>query len=78
MNFATVTTAPHLPFADGYFDFAYCSSVFTHISDLADAWLLELRRIVRSGGTSTSPSATTTLWTSSWARGERRAETSAQ
>jgi SAM-dependent methyltransferase len=50
MNFATVTTAPHLPFADGYFDFAYCSSVFTHISDLADAWLLELRRIVRSGG----------------------------
>lgn len=50
MNFATVTTTPHLPFADGYFDFAYCSSVFTHISDLADAWLLELRRIVRRGG----------------------------
>jgi ubiquinone/menaquinone biosynthesis C-methylase UbiE len=50
MNFATVTTAPHLPFADGYFDFVYCTSVFTHISDLADAWLLELRRIVRSGG----------------------------
>lgn len=50
MNFATVTTAAHLPFADGYFDFAYCSSVFTHISDLADAWLLELRRITRPGG----------------------------
>ena len=50
MNFATVTTAPHLPFADGTFDFVYCASVFSHISDLADAWVLELRRIVRSGG----------------------------
>jgi SAM-dependent methyltransferase len=50
MNFATTTTAPHLPFKDGYFDFAYCSSVFTHISDLADAWLLELRRVIRGGG----------------------------
>ena len=50
MNFATGTTAPHLPFSDGYFDFAYCSSVFTHISDLADAWLLELRRVTRDEG----------------------------
>jgi ubiquinone/menaquinone biosynthesis C-methylase UbiE len=50
MNFATVTTAPHLPFADDYFDFVFCSSVFTHITDLADAWLLELRRVVRRGG----------------------------
>jgi ubiquinone/menaquinone biosynthesis C-methylase UbiE len=49
-NFATVTTAPHLPFEDGYFDLIYCGSVFTHIADLADAWLLELKRIVRPGG----------------------------
>jgi SAM-dependent methyltransferase len=49
-RFATTTTAPHLPFEDNYFDLAYCLSVFTHISDLADAWFLELLRIVRPGG----------------------------
>ena len=50
-NFATVTTAPHLPFEDRYFDLIYCGSVFTHIDhDLADAWLLELKRIIRPGG----------------------------
>jgi SAM-dependent methyltransferase len=49
-KFATVTTAPHLPFEDGHFDLVYCGSVFTHIADLADTWLLELKRIVRSGG----------------------------
>jgi SAM-dependent methyltransferase len=49
-RFATTTTAPHLPFEDNYFDLAYSLSVFTHISDLADAWFLELLRIVRPGG----------------------------
>ena len=49
-KFAAVTTAPHLPFEDGYFDLIYCGSVFTHIADLADAWLLELKRITRPGG----------------------------
>jgi ubiquinone/menaquinone biosynthesis C-methylase UbiE len=49
-NFATVTTAPHLPFEDKYFDLIYCGSVFTHIDDLADAWLLELKRVMRPGG----------------------------
>jgi len=48
--FATTTTMPHLPFEDGYFDLIYCGSVFTHISDLADAWFLELRRALRPGG----------------------------
>lgn len=48
--FATTTTSPHLPFEDNYFDLVYCGSVFTHISDLADAWFLELRRILRKGG----------------------------
>lgn len=49
-RFATTTTAPHLPFEDNYFDFVYCISVFTHISDLADAWFLELLRVLRPGG----------------------------
>jgi len=48
--FATTTTAPHLPFEDNYFDLVYCGSVFTHISDLADAWFLEIRRVLRKGG----------------------------
>lgn len=47
--FATTTTMPHLPFEDNYFDLVYCGSVFTHISDLADAWFLELRRVLRRG-----------------------------
>jgi ubiquinone/menaquinone biosynthesis C-methylase UbiE len=49
LHFVTTTTAPHLPFEDDYFDLVYCGSVFTHISDLADAWLLEIRRILRTG-----------------------------
>jgi len=49
-HFFITTTAPHLPFADGYFDFIYAGSVFTHIDDLADAWLLELRRILKPNG----------------------------
>jgi SAM-dependent methyltransferase len=48
--FATTTTLPHLPFEDNYFDLAYCGSVFTHVTDLADAWFLELRRVLRRGG----------------------------
>jgi SAM-dependent methyltransferase len=48
--FATTTTAPHLPFEDNYFDLVFALSVFTHISDLADAWFLELLRILRPGG----------------------------
>jgi ubiquinone/menaquinone biosynthesis C-methylase UbiE len=49
-KFATTTKVPHLPFADGSFRFIYCGSVFTHIDDLADAWLLELRRVLRPDG----------------------------
>lgn len=49
-RFATTTKIPHLPFADGSFRFIYCGSVFTHIDDLADAWLLELRRILAPDG----------------------------
>lgn len=48
--FATTTTLPHLPFEDNHFDLVYCGSVFTHVTDLADAWFLELRRVLRKGG----------------------------
>jgi SAM-dependent methyltransferase len=48
--FATTTTIPHLPFEDRSFGLVYCGSLFTHIDDLADAWFLELRRILRPGG----------------------------
>lgn len=49
-RFFITTSTPHLPFTDGYFDLIYAGSVFTHIDDLADTWLLELRRVVKPGG----------------------------
>jgi len=49
-KFVTTTSYPHLPFEDRYFDLVYAFSVFTHIADLAEAWLLELKRILRPGG----------------------------
>jgi SAM-dependent methyltransferase len=50
IRFAVTTTIPHLPFPDGHFDLIYCGSVFTHIEDLEDAWLLELARVLAPGG----------------------------
>jgi SAM-dependent methyltransferase len=38
---------PHLPFRDGEVDFVFAGSVFSHLHDLAECWLLELRRITR-------------------------------
>jgi SAM-dependent methyltransferase len=49
-HFATTTTVRHLPFEDHYFGFIFAGSVFTHIDDLADAWIAELRRILRPCG----------------------------
>lgn len=49
-HFAVTTIVPHLPFEDGYFDLIYAGSVFTHIDDLVDSWLLELRRILKPNG----------------------------
>lgn len=49
-RFFTNTTFPHLPIEDNYFDLIYAASIFTHIGDLEDAWLMELRRITRPGG----------------------------
>lgn len=50
LNFFTSTTAPHVPFPDAYFDLIYAGSVFTHIGELADAWFLEVRRLLKPGG----------------------------
>lgn len=50
-RFLTTTTFPHLPFEDNFFDLIYAGSVFTHIGDLEDAWLMELRRIATPGAT---------------------------
>lgn len=49
-HFFTNTTTPHLPFEDGYFGLIFAGSVWTHIGELDDAWLLEMRRILRPGG----------------------------
>ena len=51
VRFAVNTLAPPLPFQDHYFDFLYCRSVFTHLSEsLHFAWISELQRVVRPGG----------------------------
>ena len=49
-RFVTCSAYPHLPFEDNTFDFIYGISVFTHVVDLADAWLMELRRITKPRG----------------------------
>jgi SAM-dependent methyltransferase len=49
-HFATTTVTPHLPFEDRYFGFVFAGSVWTHLDDLAEAWALEVRRILRPGG----------------------------
>lgn len=44
---------PHPPsgFAAGSFDAVYCISLFTHLDEpMQDAWLREIRRILRPGG----------------------------
>ncbi|MGH7411519.1 MAG: class I SAM-dependent methyltransferase, partial [Candidatus Methylomirabilis sp.] len=41
---------PPLPFAEEYFDLVLVLSVFTHLSDSWEPWLVELRRIIRPGG----------------------------
>lgn len=49
-HFLTNTTQPHLPFEDNSFGLIFAGSVWTHIGELDDAWLLEMRRILRPGG----------------------------
>jgi ubiquinone/menaquinone biosynthesis C-methylase UbiE len=50
IHFATTTMVPHLPFEDRYFDLIFCGSVFTHIEDIQESWLLELGRVLRPSG----------------------------
>jgi SAM-dependent methyltransferase len=42
---------PPLPYADGFFDFVYANSVFTHIQfDTLQDWIAEMARITKPGG----------------------------
>jgi len=41
---------PHLQFEDNFFDFIFAGSVFSHIDDLTEAWLMELKRVTKPGG----------------------------
>ena len=47
LRFFTNLREPHLPFEDHAFDFIYAGSVFSHLHDMAEFWMLELRRIVK-------------------------------
>lgn len=49
-NFFANTTAPHLPLKDGFFDFIFAGSVFTHIKDMSTSWILELHRCLSGNG----------------------------
>jgi len=42
--------APPLGYEEGSFDLVWAASVFTHLSDLWSAWLLELHRILLDNG----------------------------
>jgi SAM-dependent methyltransferase len=51
-EFVVNNPAPPLPFGDQFFDFIFSISVFTHLpEDMQFAWLAELRRVLRVGGT---------------------------
>lgn len=50
LKFFTNTTSPHLPFKDGYLDFVYAGSVFTHMNETSAAWIVELSRCQSNGG----------------------------
>ena len=42
---------PPLPYPDGWFGLVYAISVFTHLTEeLGEAWMHELRRVIRPGG----------------------------
>jgi SAM-dependent methyltransferase len=51
MSFFRNDVAPPLELDDNSIDIAYCSSVFTHLTDdLCRQWIAELARVVRPGG----------------------------
>lgn len=43
-------TVPPLPIADHCLDFVFALSLFTHIHDFEESWLLEIRRVLKPGG----------------------------
>jgi 2-polyprenyl-3-methyl-5-hydroxy-6-metoxy-1,4-benzoquinol methylase len=50
-TFAVNGLAPPLAYPDARFGFVYALSVFTHLpEDLQEAWMRELRRVIRPGG----------------------------
>ena len=50
-HFAVNRLEPPLNYRDGQFDFIYCLSVFTHMTEqLQHEWVAELRRILAPGG----------------------------
>jgi SAM-dependent methyltransferase len=49
-HFATTPVMPHLPFEDRSFGLVFAGSVWTHLDDLADAWALEVYRVLRPEG----------------------------
>lgn len=49
-HFATTSVSPHLPFEDRTFGLVFAGSVWTHLDDMAEAWTLEVRRVLRPNG----------------------------
>lgn len=50
-DFLATNALPPLPYDSAHFDVIYCFSVFTHLNEsMQDAWLGELRRILKAGG----------------------------
>lgn len=50
-RFAVNGLEPPLAYQEGYFDFVYALSVFTHLNEeLQDGWVEELARVIRPGG----------------------------
>jgi SAM-dependent methyltransferase len=50
MHAAQCGYSPPLDFEPGYFDLAWAISVFTHLTDNAIPWLLELHHLLKPGG----------------------------
>ncbi len=51
-EFVVNNSTPPLPFSDQFFDFIFSISVFTHLpEEMQFAWLAELKRVLKVGGT---------------------------
>ncbi|NTX16621.1 class I SAM-dependent methyltransferase [Myxococcus sp. CA056] len=44
------SVVPTLPIPDASIDLVFCGSVFTHMDEFEESWLLEFRRVLRPGG----------------------------